>query len=157
MDLRAAIETQGLDPNSAEAKKLWDDYARSRNQPKADLLGDLAHRYFDLYRTWSVRYYAQQLAGIGSMTGEVPSAEQIDRAAEILIANTRRRGAGKMPGWTDVENVNWAAATPQLEGVLSPAQIQSLGNLIERDALGKKLGQHAARLTAQFKGQPVLK
>ena len=54
--------------------------------------------------------------------------EQVERAADVLIANSQRKGRGVGPN-----TINWSAARTQLSGVLSPSQIETLGLFVKCD------------------------
>lgn len=153
IDLQAAIDAQGLDSTSAEYKKLWSDYSNLRTTKKAEVLGDLAERYFEYYGAQSVRDYVQQLASRGIIAGEAISSSQVERVTDILSANSKR-SVGPGAKWVDRDTINWAAASGQLKDVLSPAQIETLGLLIEANKAATRISEQTNRLTAQFKGQP---
>lgn len=157
VDLQAAIAAQGLDPSGAEAQKLWKDYSQLRSTKKAEALGDLAERYFEYLGTQSVRDYAQQLAWTGIYTGESISSAQVERTADVLIANTKRVATRSGAKWVDLATLDWTAASAQLKDVLSPAQIETLGRFVEKDKAQARVNQQTQRLTAQFKGQPLPK
>jgi len=157
IDLHAAIAAQGLDPNGAEARKLWTDYDKLRTTKKAEALGEFADRYFEYLGTQSVRDYAQQLAWTGIYSGENISSAQVERTADVLIANTRRMVTGPGAKWLEWETLDWSAAQGQLKDLLSPSQIETLGRFIEKDKAQGRVNQQTRRLTAQFKGQPPAK
>jgi hypothetical protein len=151
IDLQAAIETQRLDPNSEEARKLRADYGKSRQRKKAEVLGDLADRYQEYYHTASVRQEAQRLATPYLVPGETVTANQVERTADVLIANSQRKaggGRGVEPG-----TVNWNVAREQLKGILSPAQIGWLELFVEEEAASARVGRLQAQLTAQFRSK----
>ncbi len=150
VDLQAAIAAQGLDSNSVEAQKLWTDYNNLRTTKKVEALGDLADRYFEYFGTQSVRNYSQELAWTGIFTGESISSAQVERTADVLIANTKRMLTGPGAKWVDLPTLDWTAASQQLKGVLSPAQIETLGRFVEKDKAQARVNQQTRRLTAQF-------
>lgn len=154
MDLQAATELHRLDRDTPEGKRIWEDYNQSRIAKKAELLGADIVPYLELFRTRSVRDYAFRLAWTGIFTGETATADQINRASDILVANSKRRVTDGYPGWADVGGLNWPAAKEALRTVLSPTQIETVGNFVQRDAAYAKVDERAKLLTAQFKGQP---
>jgi hypothetical protein len=153
MDLQATIDARELDPVGATCKKLWSDYEKSRVTKKAEVLGDLTNRYLEYFRTQGVRDYAQQLAWTGAFTSEPVTSAQVERVADILIANCGRRGGGSGPGWADPATINWSAASEQLKDLLSPTQISTLAVFFQRDKAQAKVTEQINRLTAQFKGR----
>jgi hypothetical protein len=151
MELQAAIETQGLDPNGPEARKLWADYNNSRTTKKTEALGDNASRYLEYFHTASVRQSVQRLAAPDLVPGQTATADQVERAADILAANSQSKsggGHGVEPG-----TVNWIVVREQLKGILSTSQIEWLGLFVEEEAASVRVGQRQAQLTAQFRSK----
>jgi hypothetical protein len=150
MDLQAAIETQRLDPNGPEARKLKADYDKSRAAKKAEVLGDLAERYLEYTNTAGLRSQVQKLTAPDLVPGQSVTAEQVERATDILIANGQRKAGTRVvpPG-----TVNWNVAREQLKDVLSPAQVEWLGLFIEERAAVGRGDQLKARITAESKQQ----
>lgn len=155
MDLEAAADTQRLSRDSAEYRKLYWEYDQSRAPKKREVLGDLADKYFEYYHTLNPRSVAQELAWTGVFTGEPVTAAQVERTADVLIANSQRRGPnlpGVMPS-----TVDWATARTQLGGILSPTQTEMLGQLVEQDKALRKYYYEGSRLSVQFKSQTATK
>jgi hypothetical protein len=157
MDLNAAIESQGLTPDSAEYKKLWDNYDKSRAPKKAEVLGDLMEAYLEYYFTRDPRWAAQQLAWTGVFTGETVTSAQVEQAADILSANSKRRGSDPKTHGVEWATVDWPTASTQLKTVLSPGQIEILGGIVERDKLQRKVNELTMKLGAQFSKQSPAK
>ncbi len=153
MDLIASIEAQGLTSDSAEYKKLWTDYMNIRGPKKAEVLGPLFEPYAEYFWTQSVRYYPKQLAWAGVFSGETVTSAQVERVADVLIANSKRRGEAPAKHGVEWTTLDWSTASPQLKSLLSPSQLEFLGNAIERDKLQQKVRQRTSQLTAQFKKQ----
>ena len=83
------------------------------------------------------------------------TADQVERATDILIANSRRKsggGHGVEPG-----TVNWIVAQEQLKGILSPAQIERLGLFVEKETVDARLDQLSTQLTAEFQSKSASK
>lgn len=155
MDLEAAVDTQRLSRDSAEYGKLYSEYEQSRAPKKREILGDLADKYFEYYWTINPRTVAMGLAWTGVFTGEPVTGVQVERAADVLIANSRRRGPD-LPGVLP-STVDWSTARTQLGGILSPTQTEMLGQLVEKDNAVRKYYYENSRLTRQFKSQTAKK
>jgi hypothetical protein len=155
MDLHAAIEQQGIERGSAEYKKLWEDYNKTRLPKKAEALGNLAEAYAEYRAKYGVRWYASQLAWASTYLGETITAQQIERATDILDATSRRRVPENLA--VPEDTINWPAARDKLVGTLSPAQIETLGFLIEKRRTQDRANELTNRLTAQFKKQSPAK
>lgn len=175
MDLNAAIELQSpdspyyqrmlataravndltvlpLDPNSKEFGPLAKAWHKTRMAKEDELLGALVAPYREYYRAGAVRYLAVEMAGTAILSGEPVASTQVERTAQVLAANSQRGSTGNVRGWVMPNTVNWDAASTELQGVLSPSQIATLGSLIQRDAMQAALNQQIALVTAQFKG-----
>jgi hypothetical protein len=159
IDLRAAVELHRVDANSNEYKSLMADYNQARNTRKKEILGDRHERYLEYYRTREVRWLPRELVYAGIFSGEPIRAAEVERVADILVANCQRVLTTGVPAtnpvgaWGYVSGVNWPAAKVQLEGVLSPRQIETLELLIKQELAEQKLRDYRGRLTAQFKAQ----
>jgi hypothetical protein len=154
-DLQAAIEMHGLDPNGAEARKLRSEYFKSRDAKKAEALGDLGERYLEYYNTTDVRDQVQKLARPDVVPGETVTADQVERATDVLIANSQRKSGGRHG--VEAGTVNWPVTQEQLKAILSPAQIERLGLFVEREAVNARYIQLQTQLTAEFRSKLAAK
>ena len=118
-------------------------------------MGNLTEAYAEYYAKGGVRFHPQQLAWASTYLGETITAQQIERGTDILDANSRRRVPSNhaVPEGT----INWPAARDQLVGTLSPAQIETLGFLIEERRTRDRVNELTNRLAAQFKKQSPAK
>ena len=149
IDLEAALEMQRLDRNSPEAKKLWSDYWKARTMKQAEALGDLGGRFLEYSNTTNVRDQVQKLARPDVVPGETVTADQVERATDVLIANSQRNSSG---GYGVARGtVNWSVAREQLKGILSPTQIERLGLFVEKEAVDRRLSQRLTQLAAEFR------
>lgn len=154
MDLQAAIETQALDPNGAEAKQLLADWQRSRTAKESEVLGAGIESFRAYNRMRDARELAKSLVWTSVYAGESISCSQVEQTAQVLAANSRY---GRMEG----NSINWEAAKDQLRGSLSPSQIATLATRIEQIAVdarvNQQINQRVAALTAEFKSQQAPK
>lgn len=151
LDLSATADAQGLSPNDGAIKKLHSEDLKVWRAKEAEVLGDLNVPYQEYRKDTSnfVRGLARELAGTAIYSGEPVTSVQIERTWPILAANCQKNKSGSViPG-----TVNWPAASAQLQGVLSPSQIATLGNIIERKATQSKVDELTKRLTAEFKAR----
>ena len=144
-----------LDPNIASdpTAVLSKEWHKTRMTKEAALLGDLVDPYREYYRTQAVRFRAQELAGTAVYSGEPVTSAQVERTTQVLADNSQRGQTGAARGWVMPNTVNWETARAQLQGVLSPSQIATLGNIIQRDATQAKVNELTKRLTVEFKAR----
>jgi hypothetical protein len=155
IDLEAAIETQQLDRNSPEARQLWSDYFKASTAKRTEALGQLGERYLEYSNTTNIRDEVQKLARPDIVPEETVTADQVERATDILVANSQRKsdgGRGVKPG-----TVNWPVAREQLKAILSPAQIERLGLFMEREAVNARYLQLQTQVTAEFRSRVATK
>jgi hypothetical protein len=151
MDIRATIETEQLDPRGARARMLWANFPGDRAAREAEALGDLTERYLEYNKTARVRPLARRLAAPELVPGETVTADQVERATNILSTNSKFQW-GRDAVWNP-SSVNWNVAREQLKGVLSPAQIEWLGLFVEERAASARVSDFAVRLTAEFRSK----
>jgi predicted transcriptional regulator len=116
-------------------------------------LGDLTSRYREYFHPAGIRSKVQRLAAPDLVPEQTVTADQIERAADILINYSQNKsggGNGAEPG-----SVNWIVAWEELKSVLSPAQIEWLGLFVEEEAASVRAGQLQAKLTTQFTSKSV--
>lgn len=178
MDLNAAIEMQSADSerikrymaspramndftvltpdwnSQAGLGPLSDEWHKTRVAKEAELLGDLNAPYREHYLNRDVRILSLELAGTAVYSGEPVTSAQIERTTRVLAANSQRGESGAARGHVRYNTVNWDTASVQLQGVLSPAQVAALGDIVQQHAMQAKVVDLRRRLTAQFKGQP---
>lgn len=154
LDRMAAAELHGLDRTSKAYQKLLTEQDKFRMAKEAEIVGHLETPYREYYRTQVVRDLAQELAGTSVYSGVPVTSDQVERTAQILAASSQRERSGVHRGWVEWNTINWEVASTQLQGVLSPAQIAALANIVQWGAARDALNQQIARLTAQFKGLP---
>lgn len=149
LDLSAAADAQGLKLNDGATKKLHSEDLKVWRAKEAEVLGDLMVPYGEYRKDTSnfVRGLAKELAGTAIYSGEPVTSVQIERTWPILAANCQWNQTGSVTPGT----INWPAASAQLQGVLSPSQIATLGNTIQRNATQAKVDELTKRLTAEFK------
>lgn len=157
IELQAAVDNHSLDPKSEAVEKLWAEYNASGVTKKAEVLGEFTIPYMDFLRSNSVRELAGKLAMAGLWTGEIATADQIDRAGDILAANSKRTSTDIYPGWTHPATINWEAACEQLKAILTPGQIEIVRLQVESAKFDAKMNDRTKLLTAQFKKQSVPK
>jgi hypothetical protein len=151
IDLEAAIEAQRLERDGPEARKLWADHFKASAAKRTEALGELGERYLEYSNTTSLRDQVQKLARPDVVPGETVTADQVERATDVLIANSQRKsdgGRGVVPG-----TVNWPVAREQLKGILSPAQTEQLGLFVERGTVDARYIQLQTQLTAEFRSK----
>lgn len=148
LDLSAVADAQGLSSNDGATKKLHSEDLKVWRAKEAEVLGDLNGPYQEYRKDTSnfVRGLAKELAGTAIYSGEPVTSAQIERTWPVLAANSQWNQTGSVTQGT----VNWPAASAQLQGVLSPSQITTLGNIIQRNAAQAKVDELTKRLTAEF-------
>jgi hypothetical protein len=156
LDLIAAVETQGPGRNSETFKRLNAENEKLRRAREAEILGELEPRYREYQRLDSTRNMVEWLARTGVYQEEAITGIQVERATQILAANTReivRSGNGEQ-----APVIDWTAAAMQLKDTLSPAQIAMLQRVGQQfEAIGKasqRIDERTKLLTAQFTSQP---
>ena len=166
MDLAAAVETQGLDQKSDTFKTLNAESERLHQKKEAEILGDLESAYREYGRARLVRWGVTAFALAALDTGEPVYATQFEQVTQILAANSERIQPNSdwaivFTGWktgdVKADTVNWDVASPQLQGVLTPTQVETLRRHYQSDVaswnLEKQIWDREALLTAQFKKQ----
>jgi len=157
MDLSAAVEMQGLDRTSDAYKKLAAEFTKSRVAKERELLGDLEPRYREYNKLEPVRELAKRLASWVIYWGEPVSLAQVERTTQILAAHSQRNQTGSLRGWVAPDTINWEAARAQLQDVLLPKQIETLGFIVRQRATEVKADALTKRLTAEFKAKQASK
>ncbi|MDO8539303.1 MAG: hypothetical protein Q7S40_02600 [Opitutaceae bacterium] len=149
MDLKEAAEMDGLDPNSEGFHRLEVERGKLGNKKFTEILGDIFPLFREWGHTWPVRDRVVELAGTAIYSGEPLTSTQVERATQILAANSQRLQTGRV----DDKTINWNTASVHLQGVLSPAQIATLGDIIEYGAKQRKTDARQTQLTAEFKAK----
>jgi len=154
IDVAAAAESQGLDPNSDTYRKLLRQEDDVILKKQAEAIGDSYEPYMEWARTHAVREHALRLAS-SEVYGEAPlSSAEVERVTRILADNSQRnpseRYGPELGHYVTPLTVNWETATPQLQAVLSPAQITTLQQFYRQKELAQEVKQQVARVTAQF-------
>jgi hypothetical protein len=156
LDLIAAVEAQGLGRNSETFKTLSAEHEKLRRARETEILGDLEPKYREYQRLEGTRGLVEWLTRTGVYQEEPITGAQLERATQILAANTRqisRSGSGE-----PAPSIDWATATAQLKDTLSPSQIatlQRVGKQYEAiDQAAQRVDERTKLLTAQFKSQP---
>lgn len=159
MDLVAAVETQGLDQKSDTFKTLKAELDQWQQKREAQILGHLESAYREYGRARPVRWGVTAFALASLDTGESVSATQLEEVAQILAANSERIQSGPKTGEVKADTVNWSVARPQLQGVLTPSQIETLRRHYQSDVEGAKLEKQIwdreNLLTAEFQKQQL--
>ena len=146
VDLEAAAELHRLTP--AEWEKMWSTYQEARVARKTVVLGDLTRKYLKYYRAEDVRRLPRELAYAGIYSGESIKAALVEQVADILVAS-----AGKYkdrPAFADPGRINWPTASRQLQGLLSPGQVEILGVLVEKEIANTRLRERRQVLSEEF-------
>jgi hypothetical protein len=155
LDLIAAVEAQGLGRNSETFKMLNAENEKLRRQREAEILGDLEPKYREYQRLEGTRGLVEWLTRTGVYLEEPITGQQIERATQILAANTRE--VLRSSNGQEAPVIDWATTAAQLKDILSPSQIatlQKLGEQFEKVGLAsQRVDERTKLLTAQFKRQ----
>jgi len=153
MDLMLALWDHGLDRDSGVYEELARENEKIRMAEEARLLGDVEPLCREFRQTDGVRYHVRQLAGAAVYSGEPATLDQVEQATKIIAAHCERDTRGFAKEWT----VNWPAARPQLQEVLSPTQVATLGLIMEKAAAYAKVNLLKMSLAAEFKAKQAAK
>jgi hypothetical protein len=149
IDQWAALAVHDVTGLSAAGRKLEREHDDKWTAKERELFGDLGPLYQKYAYAEKVRECVREVAGTGASTGEPMTLAQIERATQILAANSRTGPDGLV----ERSAVNWDAARAQLAGVLSTNQIATLGEVLEERNSVWKLAQLRERLIAEFKAR----
>jgi hypothetical protein len=135
LDIYAAADTQKLD--QAGVAELLRREGVERMKKEAEVLGPLENEFRVYGRDQAARDYAEQLAAASVYEGLAFPTEQIDALTSILAANSHR----KTNQWLEPGSVNWSAAFPKAQAILSPRQFEILTQIQRLSDLSTKLRQ----------------
>lgn len=155
-DVEAVAEMQGLDPQGVATKKLGrKEVALPWMAKMKELLGDRMDLWWEDTHRKFMRAIVQDMAGYSIYSSEPLKGAQAEQTTQILAANSQRfsTASASWRGFYDPDTLNWNAARAQLQRVLSPTQIATLGDFIEYGARQRKFDERQARLTAEFKAK----
>jgi len=127
MDMRAAVENQGIAVSSDAHVTLHDALFKESRQQEAELLGSgpLAAQYLEYRNLWWLRETPRRLASIEAYPDAPITAAQVELVTEIVAKNSQCRPGGGF-SWENWTTINWDAVGAQLQGVLSPSQLATL-------------------------------
>ena len=150
LEFRAVADAHGLDWNSEGREALRQQQQKLNSARMADVLPPQLKSHWGTYgATQNVRDLVQRVASTGSYLETPVTFAQVQRTTDILVANGTPREANRFRGYA----INWEAASAQLQGVLSPAQIATLGLFVQEQEAGAKVMQRIKDLTAQFEAK----
>jgi hypothetical protein len=143
LDIYASADTQKLD--QAGVAQLLREEGVERMKKEAEVLGDLEQEFRVYGRVQPARDYAEQLAALSVYEGTPFSTDQIESLTRILADNSKR----KPNQWLEAGSVNWAAALPQAQAMLTPRQLELLRQLQQLSDLTTRLSQEGGRRDSQ--------
>lgn len=151
MDMRAAVENQGIAVSSDTYTKLHNALFRESRDQEAELLGSgpLAAQYLAYRNLWYLRETIQRLASVEAYPDAPITAAQVELVTEIVAKNSERaKGAWSWSHWTMID---WDAAGAQLQGVLSPSQRATLRQYVRPSEAHTVLTKRNIELIAEAK------
>lgn len=117
MDILVAAEMQGMDLKGPAYRALQKEETAEQARREAELLGPLLDAYREFDNTQDLRYIVRRLGSCEIYPDKPLTSVEVEQTIGILAQHAQRSRDGSVRTIT----INLREATPQLQGILSPA------------------------------------
>ncbi|MDO8543338.1 MAG: sigma-70 family RNA polymerase sigma factor [Opitutaceae bacterium] len=161
LDFHAAVEAQGgvgpyrpggLKISSEGYLALRKEEDRARMQAEAELFGPLEQSYRTYYRTNYVRETVARLASTEAYPDLRLNSGQVEKVTQVIDGHSLRKPS-EFFSWNHWPTINWTAAAPQLQTIISPTQLANLRAVVQREEVNAHVVQRRIDLDAEFRNQ----